>query len=648
MCGIVGLFTVGSGSPPHREMWLDLVNHLFHRGPDEGGFWADGPFFLGSRRLSIIDIEHGHQPMALADGSLVVVCNGEIYNYVELRNELQAKGHVFRTLSDVEVLLHGYRAWGDDLPGRLKGMFAFAIADRKERKLFLARDRFGEKPLFYVRTPGYFAFASEVRPLAALPEVERKLDIEGLAGFLALNYVPGTRSLLAGVTRLAPGTWMICVGNSEQQGRYWSVPRASRSRRSVPLSEAQDVLTSDLDAAVRLSMRSDVPVGILLSGGMDSSLVAESAMRQGQLSKAYFVDFEEQTYSEYTAARLVADRLGLPLERIVLTPRALLDFENLADHADDPLADSSALAVWVLSRLAAKGNKVVLSGDGGDELFGGYQTYLASRLHSRYVSHLPKAARRALASLASAFPTRESKTSLSYRAWRFLRASDLPSEVAHFTWNGTWLPSQVAKLIAPEFRTKTAGNGLAGIGTQHGLGGSWDLLRYQLADIEDYLPNDILAKTDRMSMAHGLEVRAPFLMHDLAERALAFPEDLKIGPGGKLKLLLRSLARSRFGAPIADRPKQGFSIPVHSWIRGAFAEPVRDLLSPPSVRRIPELEASQVESLVEDHFSGRWSYGFELWGLAVLVAWHRRRIERRPACPVSAPLHEIKFPIIAN
>jgi len=291
MCGLVGFFA-REGDAPHRGRWPELVNHLRHRGPDAGAFWADGPFFLGHRRLSILGLASGHQPMATADGQLVVILNGEIYNFVELRAELQALGHAFRTDSDTEVLLHGYRAWGEDLPQRLVGQFAFALADRRLRRLFLVRDRFGEKPLFVLRTPRYVAFASELRPLAALPDLDRRLDVAALGGYLSLNYVPGDQTLLAGVHRLPPATQTTFTIEGERSRRYWEPPSAARegpAEMEGALAEWRPLF----DRSVRLAMRADVPVGIFLSGGMDSALVAESAVRQGRLSRAFFLDFEE-------------------------------------------------------------------------------------------------------------------------------------------------------------------------------------------------------------------------------------------------------------------------------------------------------------------------------------------------------------------
>jgi asparagine synthase (glutamine-hydrolysing) len=635
MCGLVGFFA-REGPAPHRDLWFELVNHLRHRGPDDGAFWAEGPFFFGHRRLSILGLASGHQPMATVDGSLVVILNGEIYNFIELRAELERLGHAFRTDSDTEVLLHGYRAWGEDLPRRLTGQFAFALADRRQRRLFLARDRFGEKPLFVLRAPGYVAFASEVRPLAALPDLDRQLDVRALGGYLSLNYVPGEATLLAGVRRLPPATWALFTPDGERVERYWSPPDGPAETPRT-MEEALEAWRPLFDRAVRLAMRADVPVGILLSGGMDSSLVAESAVRQGRLNCAYFLDFEEREWSEREAARRVADRLGLPLESATLTSESLSDFLRLVAHADDPLADSSALAVWSIARQAARANKVVLGGDGGDELYGGYLTYGASKLHAEVVCRIPWPLRAGLARIGRRLPTRDGKVSLSERARRFLRAADLPPGEAHFTWNGTWLSDEAASIVRPGEDRALVRDALPALARKTGLTSGVGVRRFQLVDVAEYLPNDILAKVDRMSMAHGLETRAPFLDHELAAWTLRLPERLAVGPRGELKALLRAAARRIFGSTIADRPKRGFSIPVHAWIRGPLADLVRELLAPRSVERLGVLEPRRVSAVLDDHLSGRRNRGFEIWGLAVLVAWHRMRVARRPDPPQGVP-----------
>jgi len=642
MCGIVGILTRQGAASQYSEIWPEFVNHLYHRGPDEGAFWSEGPFFLGSRRLSIIDLKTGSQPMGSEDGSLVVVHNGEIYNYIELREELRRLGCQFRTESDTEVLLHGYRVWGEELPARLTGMFAFAIVDRRAGSLFLARDRFGEKPLFWTANPQFVAFASEVRPLAALPAVRRELDAEGLGTFLSLNYVAGTHTLLRGIERVAPGGWRLFTVDGDKSGTYWSPPRAA-IRETGSVDELRETLAYRLDHAVKLCLRSDVPVGIFLSGGLDSSAIAESAVRQGRISQAFVLDFEDRAFSEFHWAKTVADRLALPLERVVLTPKVLEEFLRMVDHADDPVADSSAIAVWEISKRASRTHKVVLTGDGGDEIFGGYMTYLATLLHSRITAAMPRPMRRAFSYLSNLLPTSEGKVTLSYRLGRFLRGLDLPWGMAHLFWNGTWRPEDAASLILPGAERDEAATALASLVSRLGLDGDCDLLRLQLADIAEYLPNDILVKVDRMSMAHGLETRAPLLSHELAEWVLRLPEPMRIDRLGRTKWLLRSLVQRHYGRPIASRAKQGFSIPIHQWVRGPLGTVIRDLLSPSSVKRLNILNAKRVNSLVDMHLSGRRSYGFELWGLAVLVAWHQLRIERPPAPPPSHLLRRISL-----
>jgi asparagine synthase (glutamine-hydrolysing) len=625
MCGIVGRFSWRGPVDPGDEL-LGAVDLLRHRGPDEGAWWRDERFFFGHRRLSIIDLSTGQQPMGTSDGSLVITFNGEIYNHSELRDELAGRGHAFRTRSDTEVLLEGYRAWGEEMLPRLIGQFAFAIADRASGELFLARDAFGEKPLFYREEAGAVTFASELRPLAALPG-ERRLDEWALGQFLCLNYVPGEATLLAGVRRVPPASWRRYAASGVATGRYWE----PRPRPHAPSADAaRDELRHHLDRAVRHALVSDVPVGVFLSGGMDSSLVAESAARQGRLSQAYCLDFPEAGFSEWPQAELVARRLGLPLARVRMGPEVAADFFRMVEHADDPLADSSALAVWTISREAARGNKVVLGGDGGDELFAGYLTYPASLVHASVVARLPRPLREAMATVAWRLPVGEGKVAPSYRAMRFLRAANRPTREAHFTWNGTWLPEAAAGLLRGEIAPAAARATLRELAERHRLTEPPRLTDLQSADIGDYLPNDILAKVDRMSMAHGLEVRAPFLQTALAEFALSLPDHLRCRRTGRPKRLLRELARTVFGGAIADRKKQGFSIPIHGWLRGPLRAAADELLAPEALRAIDALDAAAVRRAWADHLSGRRALGWEVFGLMVVSAWHRARVASRP------------------
>jgi asparagine synthase (glutamine-hydrolysing) len=637
MCGILGHFSFGDARAD-VELWRALVNLIGHRGPDDSTFWHDGPFVFGHRRLSIIDLAEGSQPMATDDGRLVVVFNGEIYNYVELRDQLTARGYRFRTQSDTEVLLHGYREWRTELPCRLRGMFAFALADRARRELFVARDRFGEKPLFYTQHAGGVSFGSEMKVLAALPELRRDVDDESLAAFLCLNYVPGTATMMRDVQRIGPATWHLWAADGcLRAGSYWSPPDPREADLAVSMGEAAERLETLLDASVRIALRSDVPVGILLSGGIDSSLVARSAARAGRLSAAYCLTFGDASYSEWPKAEATARQLGVPLNEVRIGPEALDDFLRLVEHADDPLADSSGLAVWTLARAVAREVKVVLSGDGGDELFGGYLTYPATLAHAALTSRLPMTIRRTLARSGVRLPTSERKVSSTYKARRFLRALHLAPAIAHFTWNGTWLPEEARRLVTTPMLGAAAANALKRLAVRHALPARPTLRELQNADVRDYLPNDILAKSDRMSMAHGLEVRTPFLDPDLAAFALRLPASLKISPGGTTKAVLRHLAGRTYGVDLAGARKQGFSIPVHAWLRGPARPLAEDLLSRTSVAGVAGLDPRAIGAVVADHMSGRRSYGFELWGLMVLVAWHRQYV-RQPVLIPRGPL----------
>lgn len=629
MCGIFGQFAL-NGPVDDLDQLCAATNHLRHRGPDGGGWWAEGAFFLGHRRLSIIDLNTGDQPMATKDGRFVIVYNGEIYNYLELRSELITLGYQFHSDSDTEVILVGYRHWGEDVCKHLIGMFAFVIADRLCCSLFVARDRFGEKPLFVCESQKSITFASEVGAFCYLDGYQAEIDKDAIGSYLCLNYVPGDRTLMKGVRRIPPASWKRYSTDKIEEGTYWEAPIHERS--NLDCIQAMNDIQDKIDNAVRICLRSDVPVTLFLSGGIDSSIIAKSAASQGRLKHAYCLDMPEGSYSELSNAKFVAEQLGIELRRVALSESALFEFMDIVQHMDDPLADSSALAVWSLSREVAKDYKVALSGDGGDELFGGYLTYPATLLHAHLRALTPHAARRILAHLAGYIPTSANKVTSSYKLMRFLRSADLPSNQAHFTWNGTWLPQDASRFLLDESDASNATQALALLSRAHSLGDKPSLLALQIADTRDYLPNDILTKVDRTTMAFGLESRAPLLDMRVAEAALSLPKDFKIRGIGNTKYLLRKLADSIYGARIGRAKKQGFSIPIHKWLRGKDGRALMsDLLSKQSISKLPWLNAAEVERVESAHLAGKAQLGFELWGLMVLVAWHRARITSRPA-----------------
>lgn len=620
MCGIFGRHC-WNGNIGETEVLHAATDSLHHRGPDGTGYWVDHAFFLGHTRLSIIDIDRGGQPLHSLDQSLTIVFNGEIYNYLELREELVSLGYAFSTESDTEVILLGYRHWREKVCERLVGMFAFAIADQRDQSLFLARDRFGEKPLFVLKTSNSVTFSSELKAFRKLPEYSGKISSTALVDFLCLNYVSGTHTLAEGIDRILPATWQRFSLGRVEEGTYWVAPKGLCTR--VPGFElAARTVQELLDQSVRIALRSDVPVAVFLSGGIDSSLIAESAVRQGLIQDAFCLDFPEASHSEWANASHVANQLGLRLHRVELTSQSLGNFLELARHLDDPLGDSSALALYTLSKQVSNSYKVVLTGDGGDEIFGGYLTYRASVMHRSLYRFTPKVLLRLLARVGKSIPVGVGKVSTNYMLYRFLRASPLPPAEAHLAWNGSWLPTDAARFIGQDILGDCTPNlALTRIVIRHQMPTYPTLRDFQILDTGEYLPNDILAKVDRSTMAFGLESRSPFLDHRLASYALALPSRYHLSVFGESKRILRRLAEKKFGRRISHARKQGFSIPVHAWLRNAGREILETILSKDNLDKHPCLDTDEILLAKRQHLSGQAQLGFELWGLMVLVNW---------------------------
>jgi asparagine synthase (glutamine-hydrolysing) len=648
VCGIAGVF--GDNLSHRVDELLAATNLLAYRGPDGGGYWTEPPFAFGHRRLSIIDLNSGAQPMADASGRYVITYNGEIYNYIELRSELEALGAKFQTQSDTEVILEAYRHYGVEAAGKLVGMFAFAIADRVERTLYLARDRLGEKPLYLWTAPsGDTLFASELKAITCWADFECVIDPLALGGYLLLNYVPGEAMLLRGITRLPAGTWrLLHLDGRRGEGTYWTPASREQIEAATPTQgpSAVEELAKRLDGAVHIALRSDVPVTLFLSGGIDSSLVAESATRQGYLRHAYCLDFADQRFSEWRKAKIVADRLGVELRRAVGAPLDPDAFARLVYHADDPLADSSAVALDALAREVGKNYKVAITGDGGDELFGGYLTYKATLLYRQLYRFVPAAGMRALANTLARAAVSGTKVAPAYKAYRFLRAWGRAPSVAHFTWNGTWLPEQASELLAPELRSdQPAERAIEDLLSRSQLAPSPELRALQMVDMREYLPNDILTKLDRTTMAYGLECRAPFLNPAVAEFGVALDAHDKIRVAGKPKPLLRALAKRIFPNEISAAKKQGFSIPVHAWLRHEMRDSLETFLSRERLEAMPFLDPEAVTAQKQRHIARKADLGFELWGLMALSAWWRQHTRRPAAAPaVRADMKRIVFP----
>jgi asparagine synthase (glutamine-hydrolysing) len=587
-----------------------------HRSPDQEGVYVSGGISLGAVRLKIIDLKGGEQPMLSEDGQTVLVYNGEIYNYREIAETLVGLGHRFKSSSDTEVLLHAFLEWDTDCFARLKGMFAAAIWHEPTSRLVLARDRLGIKPLYFSRCKGQLYFGSELKTLLAHPEISRQLDLVALDQYLSLNYVPCPRTLVEGIEKLPPGHILEWSAGELKTRSFWKLRFQPAS--DLTEEEALEQLDGLLKRAVREHLVSDVPLGILLSGGVDSSTIVHYAASQSsERLKTFSVSFAGRTFDESRYFRMVADRYGtdhyeFDLSRDLDLEEAIRQF---AQYADEPCGDSSSLPVWYLSKLCRQHVTVALSGEGADELFGGYVTYQADRM-ARFVRLFPGSFRRmALAGVHSCLPVSEDKISREYMVKRFLEGSFLSPYGAHCFWNGAFSEQQKQELCAFERKSPWRPETLLD-DTQL----SASLNGFLCFDQKYYLPDDILAKVDRMSMAHSLEVRPPFLDHELVEFAGRLPERFKIR-GRRQKYLLKQLMRDKLPLDVLKRPKMGFDIPAHDWLRRELKplllEVTRDSVLAHTGLFRPEI----LHRWTEEHFERRHNIGFHLWGLMILLLW---------------------------
>jgi asparagine synthase (glutamine-hydrolysing) len=587
---------------------------LVHRGPDSDGSFVDGGTGLAARRLAIIDLEHGDQPLANEDGSCTVVQNGEIYNFAELRHELVRLGHRIRTHSDTETIVHAYEEWGLEFAERLRGMFAIAIWDTRTRTLVLARDRFGIKPLYYRLAGDELSFASE---LDALPAGE--LDLDAVEAFLAFNAVPAPMSIYREIRKLPPGHLLTWHDGAVALRRF-ARPGPLPPREDADEAELVEECRARLRDSVRAHLVSDVPVGVLLSGGVDSgALTALAAEETHDAVRTFSIGFEEGSFDELAGARAVARRYGTVHRELVLRPDAALLLPALAAAFDEPFADSSALPAYLVSKLAAEDVKVALSGEGGDELFGGYYTYVADLLAER-VGGLAAAIR----PLVDLLPSSTRRVSLEYRAKRFARAAHLPPLERHHGWKEIFTPTQRAELTGRSH----AWDPVSLLRDRFAeTEGSELLVRLQDVDLGTYLVDDLLVKTDRASMAWSLEARVPFLDTVVANFAFSLPRSQRVRGLSKKRLLRRAL-EPLLPHEVVHGRKRGFSIPAAAWLRGELAPFARETLSPQTLDRQGVLRPAAVQRILDEHISGRADLSRQLWGLLAFTLWYERHVER--------------------
>ncbi len=620
MCGIAGF--VGPGDRTRLEA---MANTLAHRGPDDHGLWVAPGVGLAMRRLAIIDLAGGRQPMGNEDESLRLVFNGEIYNFRELRSDLLQRGHRFRTQSDTEVILHLYEERGPACVERLRGMFALALWDARRKLLFLARDRMGKKPLFYWHRDGLFLFASEVKALLCHPAVSRELDWEAFHHYLAFGYTPADRSIFAGIAKLPPAHTAILQEGVLALRRYWALPPAEAvPHRPPPVPEVTARVRHLLRESVRLRLESDVPLGVFLSGGIDSSAVVASLREvTGQRIATFSIGFGPAvaSFDELPYARLVAQRFETDHHEEILEPKLTDLLPAIVRHFDEPFADSSAIPTFVVAQATARHVKVALSGIGGDETFAGYPRYLGVRLSERYAL-LPRWLC-AVPSVVASLLLRDSESSRNWPDWarRFLSGARQPLPDRYIGWTRFFSEADLARVATPALRQAWRADADAAqraAFARHAYGDPVDGA-FRI-DLSTYLPDDLLVMADRMSMAHSLELRAPFCDHRIVEESLAIPPRVKL-PGLRLKGLLKAAFADVLPREVLWHRKQGFMIPLGRWLRTDLRDMLEDVLSPDRVRRRGLFVPEAVETLKQEHLSGVRSHTDRLWTLMMAELW---------------------------
>ncbi|KCZ72301.1 asparagine synthase, glutamine-hydrolyzing [Candidatus Methanoperedens nitroreducens] len=617
MCGICGYYLFDNSSPD-EHLVKKMCSVIQHRGPDDEGIFLDRGIGMGMRRLSIIDIEGGHQPVHNEDGSIWIVLNGEIYNYKELRLSLE-KNHRFYTSSDTEVIVHLYEEFGEEFISKLNGMFGLAIWDSNKKLLLLARDRIGIKPLHYIVNKNKLIFGSEIKSILQHPDIKREVNLAAFHYFLSFEYIPAPESIFKGIMKLMPGHILLCKDNNISIRKYWDI---EFSGSSFTEEHFCDQICNALKRSVNFEMVSDVPLGAFLSGGIDSSAVV-AAMNQlsDQPVKTFSIGFEDQSYNELEYARIVAERFNTDHHEEIIKPDAVKLADSIIRYFDEPFADVSAFSTYLVSEIASRYVTVVLSGDGGDELFAGYDWYIASYM-DRYYRRLPSILRnRVILPAVQVLPYSSQKKGLINIAKRFVEGSSLPEKGRHVRWQ-FFLPDRKA-LYSRRLQSEVENlNSFEIISKVYSKNNTKDpLSREQYVDIKMYLPDDILVKVDRMSMANSIEARVPLLNHIFVELTATIPAYLKLN-GLSTKYIFKKAMSKLLPGEIIYRKKQGFSIPMKNWLR----EDLRDMMIETlSRRRIEEkgyVEYEYVNKLMRQHLEKKRNNAHQLWALMVFEMWH--------------------------
>lgn len=633
MCGITGIFHFRD-SRVSQHLVRMMTDTIVHRGPDADGYYFSGSVGLGHRRLAIIDLsDAGRQPMCNEDKTIWITYNGEIYNYLELREELRKKGHRFRSQTDTEVIVHAYEEWGIDCLEKLNGMFAFALWNSREQNLWLVRDRLGIKPLFYCLLPDRILFGSEIKTILADPELARGLNYKALSYYLSLNWVPAPHTLFAGIQQLEPAHYLLVEKTGEvKEQKYWDLTFYEENNSSPQdLAENFQHLLED---SVRSQLVSDAPFGAFLSGGLDSSTISYlMSQNLQQPLETFSVHFGEPTYDEDRYARQMAASIRAKHHQKKISPDLAVILPKIVWHSEEPTADSSMVAVYHLAQETRKHVAMVLTGDGADELLAGYETYQASNL-VRILQFIPQTVRQIFFDgLARLLPVSDNRVSLDFKIRQFARAVHHTPEDAHACWRMIFDADTKEKLLAPISHIAACKADIiplyqsyfAQTNARHWLN------RLLYVDTRLYLPNDMLVKIDRMTMAHGLEARVPFLDHRLVEFAAALPASMKLKNFVQKKAILRQAMQGKLPSSIINRGKQGFNVPKSRWIKESFKPFVTDHLSKSIIKEMGLFDYPVVEKILTDHFRAHADNSFQIWSLLTLSLWWQQFLRGRPS-----------------
>lgn len=622
MCGICGVVSFEPSQVTDKSILEKMNNTLRHRGPDDEGYYQDSRASLAMRRLSIIDLFTGQQPISNESGDIWVVYNGEIYNFQPVRADLESRGHMFKTQTDTEIIVHAYEEYGDECVKHFNGMFALALWDSRRCRLLLARDQMGIKPLYYWKGRDKLVFGSELKSLTAHPDVPRRINLAAIDLFLSLEYIPSPMTIHEDVFKLPPGHILVMEDGRTKISQFWDVP-------VQPVGEDEDECAETLSGlmreAVRMRLISDVPLGAFLSGGIDSSaVVGYMSQFSSKPVQTFSIGFEDATYNELPYADAVARHFGTDHRSEVLNPDVASLAESLVQHHDEPFADTSIFPTYLVSKLARQHVKVALSGDGGDELFAGYDTYLAERL-SRYYGKLPEVVRRnVMPAFANMIPPRPAKKGTINKVKRMIEGASMDPALQHTRWMIFLNEWEKDALYRSDMKNALQRRSTASFFEGHfQKARSFDsLAQQQYVDLKTYLADNILTKVDRMSMAVSLEARVPLLDHRIAEFALNLPAHMKLSHS-RTKIILRRALKRLVPDLVLEKPKQGFSIPMKHWLGSSLKPMMMDLLSEHTVQQRGYFNPQVVSAWIQEHLDGRVNHAHRLWALMVLELWHQ-------------------------